>query len=52
VESREGGLVLPDAEGRAWLLSAASIIAFGFEHRMDSLGRKPAIEVGFHSGER
>ena len=46
-ESGEGGLVLPDADGRSWLFRGWSIAAFGFNHRLDLPGAKRAIEFGF-----
>jgi hypothetical protein len=50
-EKREGGLVLPDAQGRSWLFAASAIAAFGFEHRLDLPGKKRAIEFGFRRPE-
>jgi hypothetical protein len=50
-EQDDGGLVLPDADGRSWLFSATAIAAFGFQHRLDLPGVKHAIEVGFRRPE-
>lgn len=47
VEGRKGEIVLPDADGRVWIVPAASILAVGFEHRLDTTGRKEAVKLGF-----
>lgn len=47
IERGSGELVLPDANGRVWIVPATSVIAIGFEHRLDVPGRKQAVEFGF-----
>jgi len=47
IESGAGELVMPDADGRIWIVPASSIVAIGFEHRLDTPGRKQAVEFGF-----
>jgi hypothetical protein len=47
IESQEGELVLPDADGKVWILPARSVSAVGFEHRVESEGKHPVLELGF-----
>lgn len=47
MEKGTGALVLPDADGRIWPVPATSIAAIGFEHRLDTPGRKAAVALGF-----
>jgi hypothetical protein len=47
LESEKGELILPDGDGRTWLLPASSIVAIALEHRLDTVGRHAAIEIGF-----
>lgn len=47
IEAGTGELILPDAEGRIWIVPASSVVAIGFEHRLDTPGRKEAVKLGF-----
>ena len=47
LEAGTGQLVLPDADGRIWIVPASSVVAIAFEHRLDTSGRKGAVKLGF-----
>jgi hypothetical protein len=47
-DDKTADLILPDADGRAWLFHRSSMVAFGFEHRLDTPGKR-VIEFDFRA---